>query len=179
MADKPAPKALSKPGTGQPPKENPKVAALKRRADRDLPNVRNEDALEGGDRITISGYIHHESFGERPTTVPLRFSDMLETKYQSISRRITISEETKLSSLLPMFGVPEDHVGYLWIENRVGAGQLTNPTPDQTEEIKKQALWVNGFQVRPGKLMFAEACGDIVFKPLDKPVSINLCVFPK
>ncbi len=136
--------------------------------------------LEDNDRMTITGFIHYEHIGDRPLSVPLNGSILVESRHQPVVRRLSIDKPMKLDTQW----IPKDEVGLIVIENRSGRGFLLNPNEQEKKTLAKQVLIINKIQRlapnMPPVWIDPVDVSEIVVKPaFEIPVPINLYIFGK
>ena len=148
-----------------------------------LPPRADKD-IQTNDRITFTGQFYHHSWGEQPTTIPIRCQRLLRHKIQPVPRRVVISaRDTEIDT---QWIKDLSQVGYLIIENRTGAGMLQNPTLEEKEKLEEQILLVRfkgakkGCKVRPGMYFIAEPedISELILRAADEPVNINYWILP-
>jgi hypothetical protein len=148
-----------------------------------VPIPGKDKVIENNDRMTIVGHVHHQSFGRSAKSVPMRYERLLGQSYEPVMHRMVVSaKDTKIES---HWIKDRTHIGYVVIENKVGAGMLTRPTKEEQEIIEKQILLVRsvgsrkGWKVRPGMPFIAEPedLDEIVLRAADQPVDIQVSIF--
>lgn len=138
-------------------------------------------ATELNDRITVTGFIHHEHAGDKPITISLMASLMLKTIHQPVMRRLEVGPK---STNISTEWIPTKDVGLIVVENRAGKNMLVNPNKEEKIRIDKQVLLINGvIELRPGMPAWWCVVGDyskLNFRSAnDIPVPITLYVFGK
>ena len=114
---------------------------------------------EGQDRLVANATVYHQHPGDHPTSSACKFSTVLDTVEQPITRRVNIGTEP-----VPLETGWVVQAGYVLIENRTGQYPTVNPTEEERQAIADAVVRVTcggvvgtpGWLVRPNRFMLAE-----------------------
>jgi hypothetical protein len=146
------------------------------------------------DRLTANLAIHHQHCGENPVAVQTSFSKSLSTINQPYARRVAVADNEW--KRLDAGWIPQEEVGYVIIENRVGLGLAVNPTAEELAFMQNQLLFIRSttktpgvpdldltepdWVVRPGRFFVAElGQRDVWIRASQGTLNINLTIMPK
>lgn len=88
-------------------------------------------ALTTQDRITVQQAVHFEHFGDNPTSMDGAYSRLLGVQEEPFRKKIQLTSKWIRIDDLPYCWV--ELVGFVFIKNMVGVGDVSNPTEEERQ----------------------------------------------
>ncbi len=144
--------------------------------------------LQGKDRITTTGFVHHEHQGSPPHSVKLNCSYFTETVEQPYTRRLTVGDNKQIG--YGWFNEDDlglDSIGLLIVLNLESTlPPSVQPSKEEIEDTNKRVvkLLINGdveFDILPGLFFMGHLTdyADVSLRCVHKTASCVIHVFPK